>query len=119
MAFWVRTTFKITYVDYVILLVAIVVFLYSVFTIEKVIIFNPLFPDGKPIGEGYEMGVQVIIAPIIGIHRMFIILKGEEITRLKYVDWTLYKAILWSMILEKIQEGKTETIKWYKKIRQH
>jgi hypothetical protein len=113
MAFWVRTTFKVTYVDYVILLAAMLVFLHAFFTIEFVLIPDKLTPWGDPV-YGMKFGVQIIIAPIIILHRFFIILKGPEITRLRYVDKTLVKALFWAKIYDKLDEGKREYIEWRK-----
>jgi hypothetical protein len=100
--------FKINWVDYLILTAAMVVFLYSVFTIETVEIRDP-YENETVIGKGMKIGVQLIIAPIIILHRVFLIVCGPTTPRLKELDWKLKKALFFSSIHDKIEEGKTLT----------
>lgn len=106
------TTFKVTKWDYIILLAAMIVFLHGFFTIEFITIYDPNFPDGRPIGPGIKISMQVILAPLIILHRFFLILKGPNMTRLRYVDWKLEKALFWAKIKDKIDEGKQQHQEW-------
>jgi hypothetical protein len=52
-----------------------VVFLHGFFTIEYIDLYG--VDNETVIGLGMKMSVQVIIAPMIAIHRMFLLLLGE------------------------------------------
>lgn len=77
--------FKNTKLDYVIFLGATIVFLHAFFTIEQLPLYSKYWPNSSVIiGYGLKMGIQVILAPIIIIHRIFIIFFGNaHVLRLK------------------------------------
>lgn len=77
--------FKNTKLDYIILFGAMIVFLHAFFTIEHIPLYSQYWPNNSVIiGYSLKMGIQVILAPIIIIHRIFMIFLGEaHILRLK------------------------------------
>jgi len=71
--------FRNTIWDYIILLGAMAVFLHAFFTIEYVTIYSRFYENNSVIiGYGLKMGVQVILAPLIAMHRVWLIILGNN-----------------------------------------
>lgn len=110
----VQRTFKRTNVDYIITIMFIIAFIYAFFFAS----FHPMKDaDGniiyKKMDDGTfrtiaEINAQVFIAPIVLIYEMFqlFVLPGK--TRLKYLPWRFWTALLIFIIYKKIKDGIDE-----------
>jgi hypothetical protein len=97
--------FKNTKWDYIILTGTMIVFLWSFFSIEYI----PVISDyNETLGYGMKIGLQVILAPLIALHRIFLLICGEyqyprlrELNlrlrfKLKYIEFIQYCRDEWA-----------------------
>ena len=95
--------FKNTWVDYLIMTGCIIVFWHGFLTIKYIPTYGV---DGETIiGYGMKFSVQVIIAPLIAIHRMFIMLLGEyNMPRLKELGLKTRAVVKWYDFKEYVRD---------------
>lgn len=104
--------FRNTIWDYIILIGAMVVFLHSFLTIEYIELYSKYWPNNSVIiGYGMKMGVQVILAPLIALHRVFLIILGEyRKPKLRAMQlWFRFKLQIFGLITKFEKENKKLT----------